>query len=546
MLGGLCASIFISALSAANLPEIDAGFDGSLHAMDAGHKMYFDGVLPSGEMMSAVIQGDITITGEQVICGTCHRRSGMGSLEGQQVVPAVTGKMLFNPLQLPTSQPESAPVLRRAYTRETLKLAIRSGVDSNGQLLDPMMPRYPLDDESLDHLIDFLSDMSKEHSPGVDDKEIHFATVISDDVLDTEKKALLDVMREYVKQKNIETRYETKRAEHAPWHKEWMFKPYRKWVLHVWELKGEQESWQKQLESYYQQTPVYAMISGKVVGPWAPIHQFCEETRLPCLFPITDLPVIDEKDFYTLYTNRGMSLEADGIASNIENELNGVDTIIQYYRSGDLKAETAVKALNASGQDLSIPTVNLQIDHQAGKLGGSDFDSSADSVWVIWGGVSELNQVLESFNGKQLPRRVYLSTTLFGDDINLLPDMILDRTYFVHTQEMPQKLSRLLVRSTGWFRAKRIYDPAVKKIQADAYFALKTAGGALKLTRGYFYRDYFVEKIENMVDNANYTSVYPRISLAPDQRFISKGFYIAKASKETKNNLEAVTEWSIP
>ncbi len=53
-----------------------------------------------------------------------------------------------------------------------------------------------------------------------------------------------------------------------------------------------------------------------------------------------------------------------------------------------------------------------------------------------------------------------------------------------------------------------------------------------------------LERIEHMVDNATYTSVYPRISLAPNQRFVSKGAYIAKLSEEGR--LLAVTDWLIP
>ena len=540
-------SIFISDVFSSQQTESIVNIDGEvdISQWDVGRRMYMDGVLPSGESMSGVIQGDISIAGEQVICGTCHRRSGMGSLEGQQVVPAVTGKLLFNPMQLPTSQPQSAPIQRPAYTRDSLKLAIRSGVDANGQLLDPMMPRYPLDDESLDKLIDYLSILSVELSPGVDDKEMHFATVISDAVSEEEKKALLDVLREYIKQKNTETRHETSRAEHAPWHKEWTFKPYRKWVLHVWELNGAPDTWGEQLKTYYSEKPVYAVISGTVVGPWEPVHQFCENNQLPCLFPTTDLPVIAENDFYSLYTNRGMTLEGEGIASDIKSQSLDLDKVIQVYISGDIKAETASRALTAAMQDSGASLENLQLglDRQE-DLSITHF--TEQSVIVIWGEKNLLKQVVDAFPSDHFPQRIYLSTTLIGENSSDVPESVIDRTYFIHPQEMPGKLTRLLIRSTGWFRAKRIYSPTAKKIQANAYFALKAAGGALKLTRGYFFRDYFVEKIEDMVDNANYTSVYPRISLAPDQRFLSKGFYIAKPAKSNSKKLEAVTEWSIP
>jgi len=73
---------------------------------------------------------------------------------------------------------------------------------------------------------------------------------------------------------------------------------------------------------------------------------------------------------------------------------------------------------------------------------------------------------------------------------------------------------------------------------------LKMAGEGVGHIRGFFSREYFLERIEHMVDNAFYTSVYPRISLAPNQRFVSKGCYIARLSED--GSLVAVTDWLIP
>lgn len=513
---------------------------------EIGRRMYMDGILPSGDLMSAMIQNDIEVTGKQVRCGACHRRSGMGSTEGQQVVPAVTGKMLFKPLRLPASKPPETPILRLAYTRETLKRAIRNGIDANGKVLDPIMPRYPLDDDALDHLIGYLDTLSVDFSPGVDEHEIHFATIISDKTDAAKKKALLDVMREFIAQKNIETRHETERAEHAPWHKEWMFKPYRKWVLHEWDLKGSRETWPEQLDQLYKQNPVFAILSGVVPGNWYPIHQFCEENRIPCLFPTTDLPVISENDFYPMYMNRGMLLEGEGVASHIESEKFSEVNVVQIYETENEAAKTAADGLRAALKDKTELHVT---DYALGMPAESQNVSlplSGASVLVVWGDKKLLETQLSRIIDKENIQRIYLSTVLFGTDGKGVPDDIVDKLLFIHTQEMPSKLQKLILRSTGWLRAKRIYSPEEKRIQANAYFALKTAGSALRSMRGYFYRDYFIEKIENVIDNAPYTSVYPRISLAPGQRFVSKGYYIAKFSQNDTRRLESITKWITP
>ena len=70
-----------SVLAAAATPE----------RLEIGRRMYQDGLLPSGESITATVRGDITLGGEHVICGTCHRRSGMGFSEGQQVIPSTAG-----------------------------------------------------------------------------------------------------------------------------------------------------------------------------------------------------------------------------------------------------------------------------------------------------------------------------------------------------------------------------------------------------------------------------------------------------------------------
>ena len=136
--------------------------------------------------------------------------------------------------------------------------------------------------------------------------------------------------------------------------------------------------------------------------------------------------------------------------------------------------------------------------------------------------------------------------TLYGNDIESIPKQLSDNTYLINPQEMPDKLSKLILRSTGWLRAKRIYSPNEKRIQANAYFALKVAGSALRAIRGYFYRDYFIERVENIIDNAPYTSVYPHIGLAPGQRFVSKGFYIAIPPKNKTSGLVNITDWITP
>lgn len=517
-------------------------------SVSLGKTMYMEGVLPSGEIMTATVQGDINLTGEQVVCGACHRRSGMGSSEGQDVVPAVTGDILYQPLRLPTTKPPLPPARRPAYTDETLKRAIRDGIGADGEAFSPLMPRYPLSDAELETLFGFLKTLTMDPDPGVTEKQIHFATVIADSVEPEQRKALVDVLNTYVEQKNVETRNESQRAEHAPWHKQWVFGPYRKWVLHIWELQGPEESWPQQLEAQYRVQPVFALVSGLVPGNWQPVHDFCEGFEIPCLFPITDLPVIDEQDFYSVYLSKGMTVEGEAIAQNLADDGLLNTRVIQVYRAGDERGTVAAAALETAleargGQVEDFPLTDLD-DESMNDFWSSVADKGRGAVMILWLSEADTQAFWQRPGADATPARIYLSTTLYGSDPDRVPASAREQLRFVHPYEMPGKLNRLLLRSTGWLRSRRIYAPAEKQVQANAYFALKMAGGALKGIQGYFDREFLLEGIEHMVDNANYTSVYPRMSLAPEQRFVSKGCYIARLSED--GSLVAVTDWLIP
>ncbi len=64
--------------------------------------------------------------------------------------------------------------------------------------------------------------------------------------------------------------------------------------------------------------------------------------------------------------------------------------------------------------------------------------------------------------------------------------------------------------------------------------------------RSNFYREYFIEKIEEIVDRLGTSAAYPHLGLGPDQRFASRGGYIVGISPGPEGELTAVSEWIVP
>jgi len=124
-----------------------------------GERMYRDGLLPSGEPMTAIMRGDVHVPGNAFSCVSCHQRSGIGSVEGQILSPPTNGLKLYKPYyQYPPlkdaeygkvrkgmwDMPASTAIYRPAYTDETLANALLAGVDPAARELNSAMPRYQL------------------------------------------------------------------------------------------------------------------------------------------------------------------------------------------------------------------------------------------------------------------------------------------------------------------------------------------------------------------------------------------------------------------
>jgi mono/diheme cytochrome c family protein len=82
-------------------------------------------------------------------CVHCHGEDGRGGVPIMMgyVVPA---DITYDGL---TSEEHAG---HEPYTEETIRRAIRSGVDPEGRPLDPTMPRWDMKDEDMDDLIDYL------------------------------------------------------------------------------------------------------------------------------------------------------------------------------------------------------------------------------------------------------------------------------------------------------------------------------------------------------------------------------------------------------
>ena len=531
-----------------------------------GQRLYLEGIRADGTPMRAKTQGDIAISGMAGTCARCHRRSGYGESEGGNYVPPITGPTLFSPSKNDRAQrfkrtfmeaqsksfyvQMRTPHLRPAYDERSLAMAIRDGVDPTGRRLDPLMPRYRLDVRDMAALTAYLRTLSRTPSPGVDAHSMYLSTVISEGADSVERDAMLAVLDAYVAWKNRDMEHWTTLKERSLLYRDQFVPAYRRWQLKVWTLHGAPSTWRPQLDAAYAAQPVFAVVSGLVSGPWQPMHDFCEERSLPCLFPNTQLPVADGANVYSIYLSKGLLLEADALAAFVahSSDRSAGNSVAQIYCAdqpqGALPAHAFRRALNGvAGLRLSdLPfSDDSSFDHALARVA---HDPTIDTL-VIWPAGWGPKLIQRLWDRSPAVGRILLPSPVLDEllaDHRPLPkaNMLFSYPYALPTNSFPRAY-----RVQAWLSSRGIAVTS-PRIQFDTYFVLEDLSAAVAHIIDNYSRDYLIEYIEHETENNLNAGVYPSLSLGPGQRFASKGAYVVRLDPNHVGGLAPVSGWIVP
>jgi hypothetical protein len=540
----------------------------------AGESIYLHGKLPSGGPLEGVREtAGLTVKGADAACVGCHQRSGLGTYEGYNLevtIPPITGAYLFRSRKGRTEETVLPYVEwmhgnRDPYTDATLARAVREGLDSQDRPLSALMPRFALNDADMAALIEYLKQLGSHPAPGVGERELQFATVITPDADPVRRKAMLDVMEHYFADKNLFPIGNSRemRASAKGQAAKSMFMSHRLWRLHVWELKGPAATWGKQLDDDMTREPVFALVSGLGGGDWTAVRQFCERRELPCLFPNVDAPIGDSSDFYSLYFSRGVLLEADLIASRIadgtqtqrapanqrasQRSADGaaaVATVLQVYRRGD-SGEAAALALATALKPLGIAVRNqpLAAGPPGTGVGPALRTAQKSDALVLWlrpADLADLGEVAVA------PASVYLSGLMGGLEHAPLPTAWRGRARMTYPYELPGKRELRINYALSWFSIRHI--PVVDEpLQVNTYIACGLLAETLSHMADNLVQPFLIEMLQTKAERRLInTGYYPRLVLALNQHFASKGGYIVHFARPEGAQLVADSDWITP
>ncbi|MFM2055779.1 MAG: hypothetical protein RLY71_164 [Pseudomonadota bacterium] len=479
-------------------PTIEQIPVGTPEEIEQGRRIYQEGILPSGKPLEGYrLDGQIKLSGATAACMLCHRRSGLGAIEGMNRVAPISGRYLFVQdmravIQMNVRTERGFNRRHEPYTLESLGTAIRGGTHVSGRELDPLMPRYVMEERDVRVLASYLRQLSAEWSPGVTENRIRFATVVTPDVDPQRKQAFLATIRAIVNQRNGNIVGPGQRTMSSG--AEMILQTARAWDLDVWELQGPPATWADQLRKFYARQPVFALVSGLGATHWEPVQQFCENNGVPCWFPsVLQAPEDAEDGFYSVYFSRGVTLEADVLGRHLGEGKFRPRRVLQVH-ADPMLAEAVVEPFT---QTLK----NYKIDSEVLHWGGDDPAAlrevlarygSEDAV-VLW-----LNPAVLRTLGELSPpaAQVYVSGRLAQGESAPLPPAWKQSARLIYPYQLPQARGRSLVYFRQWISERKL-TLVDEPMQSEVYFAMTYLVNTLVNMLDNVHRDFLLERAEN-------------------------------------------------
>jgi hypothetical protein len=551
-----CIVLLVIGLLAANAAADETPSDQPL--VEAGRRIYEEGILSSGKPLQALRPEGFMLEGGLAACVTCHRRSGMGAVEGSidstVLVPPVAGTVLFAPSRFAGTYlnpqhhyvPNAAwerTLTRPAYDLASLALALREGLDPGGRRLVTPMPRYELDDAALAALYAYLRQLSSATDPGVTPETLYLASVVTPDAQPDQVDAVLGVLRAWA------------RSAHGMG---------KSWHLQVWALSGPSTTWTGQLERYYRQHPVFALLSGVGGVEWTHVHRFCEQHRLPCVLPSVEAAPAPGQDYYSVYFSPGVDLEARVLAKYLEqqgDDRDGGTRLVQLY--ADDTGRHATDLLRTLLKSAAAPQNSRRFRITAPKVALDGLDSN--NSLMLWLRPDQIEQL-----AAQLPlgpgvKHVFISALLATPDALTLPASWKQRVYFVSLFDdlgVQGEIARL--RLQRWLKLEDLAVQGNRRLQADAYAACYLFNEALaeiseqevRRPAVPLNREHVLETLERLVNKYNdstdlidpdsHVAYYGRMSLGPRQRVAVLGGTILRYASSDSDKLVAASRRIVP
>jgi hypothetical protein len=216
---------------------------------------------------------------------------------------------------------------------------------------------------------------------------------------------------------------------------------------------------------------------------------------------------------------------------------------VQIYRRGDIGEDAAAelaRALPARG--IEAIDRKLEPGSDEASLRQALSDARPGDALVLWLRPSDLQRLPEQ---PPAQAEVFLSGIMGGLERAPLAAAWRSVASMAYPFDLPDGRRIRMDYPLGWMRLKQI--PVVdERTQADTYLACLVTAEAVSMIGEDLVRDHLIETLELHAGTGLLNGYYPRIGLAPGERFASKGGFLVRFEGAEGARLAAEGDWSVP
>jgi ABC-type branched-subunit amino acid transport system substrate-binding protein len=473
-----------------------------------GKEIYLRGTSPSGREITGRI-GEIDVPASTVSCAGCHGMRGEGKTEGGVTAGDLTWPHLSKPYghTHPTGR-KHGPFNESSFIR-----AVVNGVDSDGNDLQVIMPRYKLSAEDMADLIAYMKRIDTDLDPGLTDRSIRIGLVLPS------KGALADVS---AAMKDVFTAYFDNVNNHGG-----IFN--RKIDLRVADAGGGGRATAAVAQNFARQEQIFAFVGGLSAGADPQIAALAREEQIPFIGPSTLLPHAETPvNRYLFYLLPGIAEQAVSLVNFAAAQPELRNASVAIVHSDDSLAIAAAAAaeeqLKKTGRRLVTKQVYTSNNFGARPIVNDLKNRGAEVVFFFGAGKEQSLLLNEATAGNWTPHLFFLGVITGKDQptsIAAFKDKI-----FIAFPTLPADLNSKAVAEFRSLHEKYKFVPRHMASQLAAFATAKVFAEALTRAGKDLSREKLVTTLEGLYEYE--TGTTPRITFGPNRRVGAAGAHVVR------------------
>jgi ABC-type branched-subunit amino acid transport system substrate-binding protein len=340
-----------------------------------GQQIYLTGKSPSGQPIQARLNNSGALLPATLMpCVNCHKYDGKGIPEGGITPADIRWVNLTKPYGIGQSSNRAGEKSRPPYNRRSIKKAIAMGLNSGGEALNQVMPRYQLNLQDMQDLIAYLTGLGSYQASGISGSQINIGVILPHHNRQ-KSQAIRQILSAWFADLNQQGGI------------------YQRQLLPVFiePPANHSESTLAQFRVKLEQSNIFAFVASHLDGIEALMADFTQSSGIPVIGAFTPTPLLD------FPLNRNIFY----LLSGQKNQTQALQSFTQQLAPKDKSAvlvdnKAAVKPLlmHLTGQQQKPQIIKLDPDNSAAQLKARLSALQQKHIEVIYLLVSQPNQAV--------------------------------------------------------------------------------------------------------------------------------------------------------